>query len=489
MKKREHTKYYYIGFLFFFLIVLFLSPISGDDWGNYLEGSMGLRHIVGQAIGMYFSWEGRFVSRLLINLLTYHKWLWNLVNSFAIVGIVYYTDKIIHFKNRINMILLTFILILFMNIYTFSQVVTWVAGNITYLLVIPLLLLYMDRRIHKREEKKIDLTILILLNIIIPMFVEHTAVLLILLNSFFFLEEYWKQKKVKKKSIIYLVISIISFAIMFFSPGNALRNSVENLEFNQLNIIGKVFYNLPNYVFYTYMINYVLIPIMLVASFFLIHKYIKKRSIRVVLYLYEGISILITCFYLLNTFGILHTDLWSERNTFIILYYFLLTILNAFLLWKNTSKKKTNISFIFYGMGIMANAVMLMSPTWGYRTSIATYLFLGISFIAVIDEIIDQKKIWKIGLTTLCSLGMLFYLIFYINIHTAYLDNKENIEKSIKEENHTIELIAYPGFAPCNINPMNDYHLRRFKEYYGIKEEVEITYKTDKWKYLIFYQR
>ena len=63
-----------------FLIILFLSPISGDDWGNYLVGEQGIRHIIGQAIGMYFDWEGRFVSRLFINFLTYNKiaiFFWN----------------------------------------------------------------------------------------------------------------------------------------------------------------------------------------------------------------------------------------------------------------------------------------------------------------------------------------------------------------------------------------------------------------------------
>ena len=78
----------YILYFFFFLIIMCLSPISGDDWGNYLVGEQGIRHMVGNAIGMYFSWEGRFISRLLINILTYNKWLWNIVNSFVIFSIM-----------------------------------------------------------------------------------------------------------------------------------------------------------------------------------------------------------------------------------------------------------------------------------------------------------------------------------------------------------------------------------------------------------------
>ena len=39
-------KIFYIGVFILFLIILFLSPISGDDWGNYIEGSKGLYHCI-----------------------------------------------------------------------------------------------------------------------------------------------------------------------------------------------------------------------------------------------------------------------------------------------------------------------------------------------------------------------------------------------------------------------------------------------------------
>ena len=93
MKSKLKENKIYIGIFIFILIILFLSPISGDDWGNHLEGTLGFRHMIGQAIGMYFSWEGRFISRILINILTYNKWLWNIINSIAIVGIIYYVEK------------------------------------------------------------------------------------------------------------------------------------------------------------------------------------------------------------------------------------------------------------------------------------------------------------------------------------------------------------------------------------------------------------
>ena len=106
MAKKERD-FYIFSFLFFFILFC-LSPISGDDWGNYIAGSNGLYHSIGNAVGMYFSWEGRFVSRILINVLTYHKFLWNIVNSLAIVLLFYLAIKIINPKRKRTIYLLLF---------------------------------------------------------------------------------------------------------------------------------------------------------------------------------------------------------------------------------------------------------------------------------------------------------------------------------------------------------------------------------------------
>ena len=476
--KLKENKIYIVIFLFM-LLILFLSPISGDDWGNHLEGAQGFRHMISQAIGMYFTWEGRFISRILINILTYNKWLWNIVNSIATLGMIYYIEKIVKFKNKNLMLLLLFSSLLFMNIFTFSQVITWIAGNITYLFVIPLILMYM----YLIPNNKENIILLIILNIIIPMFIEHMAILLILLNMYFIAKEYYKNKKINKKLIVFLLISIISFAIMYFSPGNAIRSATENIEFNKLSLFGKINYNLPNLIYYTYRINYFLIPILIISNILLINKNIKNKVLKVLLYLFETISIIPTILYLGESFNLIKT-LGIDNNIFIIGYYILLTIINFILLIKN----KKELPIVFYSMGVISNSVMLMSPTWGYRTSFATYLFLTISYLIILDQYYKKNNLNKYGIILLTSLGMLFYLVFYISIYRVNKVNEQLIKEANKNNLQNIELIAYPGFAPCNINPTDPYHLKRFKEYYKIKDNVEIKIINKNWKYIIFYK-
>lgn len=479
-KIKSNNKIYIIIFIFL-LIIFLLSPISGDDWGNYLEGAQGFKHMISQAVGMYFSWEGRFISRILINILTYNKWLWNIVNSFAIVGIIYYIEKIVNFKNKKILIPLTFSSILFMNIFTFSQTVTWLAGNITYLFVIPLILIYLYI-IYNKKYNKFTNILLVLLNIIIPMFVEHMAIILILLNIYFVIRDYIKNKTINKKLIVYSIISILSFALMYFSPGNAIRSGMENLDFNELSLFGKIKYNIPNLIFYTYRINYFLIFILVIGNILLINKNIKNKLLKIVLYIIELISIIPTGIYLLESFNIIN-NVNLDSNIFIIIYYFILTIINFIVLIKN----KDELPIIFYSMGIMSNIVMLMSPTWGYRTSLGTYLFLIITYLIIINKYLKKNKILEISTIIVTILGMLFYLVFYTSIYRCNQDNEEIIKNANKTK--IIELIAYPGFAPCNINPTDPYHLNKFREYYKINDDVEIKIINRNWKYMIYYYK
>ena len=159
------------------------------------------------------------------------------------------------------------------------------------------------------------------------------------------------------------------------------------------------------------------------------------------------------------------------------------------LLIKNSKDIKKDLAILFYIIGILSNAVMLLSPTWGYRTSFATYLFLGISFMIVLDSFIKEKEWMYYSTVSLSILGMLVYVIFYINIHNVYQENYKRIKKARNSHATSIELIRYPEYAPCNLNPGNDYHLKKFKEYYKLDENVEIVLTDNHWKYMIIYNK
>lgn len=480
--KKENIKYFLLALLFMF--ILFLSPISGDDWGNYIEGSQEIRHIFGNAIGMYFDWEGRFISRILINLLTYHKILWNIVNSLMIVGIIYYTVNLINPKNKKLVFTLSTLVVLMMNIFTFSQVVVWVAGNITYLFVIPMMLYYFYQILRDEKCTKLKFSIYIFLNIIIPMFVEHMAVILVIGNILILIYKYIKNKKIDKQLLVYLLFSIISLIAMLFSPGSIKRSQIENTEFNKLSIMGKIAYNLPNFIYYTYFIYPYLTLLSTIGNYHLL-KSIKNKYLRFFSYIYLLlIPIIITSVYILSEFT--RDSLQLQNSVIVILYFITYTIITFILICLYSKKQKSKNAIFFYILAISANLVMLLSPTWGYRTSFGTYVFLSIAYIEIIDKSVIENKLIDAILLIVSIVMFIFYTILYISVARQYRENLNTINTSKKS--NVIEIRKYPSFVNCNINPSNPYHMKRFKEYFNIPESTEVKIIDNNWKYLIFYK-
>ena len=479
-------KIFYFSILIFIFTILCLSPICGDDWGNYIISSKGIYHAFSEAVGMYFDWEGRFVSRVIINLLTSHKILWNIVNSIFIVGIIYYFVKIINPKHKNIIYLLSLGTILFMNVFTFSQVVSWIAGNITYLFIVTLLLLYYYIIFSNKKSNKCMFYFLVLLNFTMTMFVEHMAIILVFSNILFIIYKYKKEKVIDKELVVYLISAIIGTLLMLLSPGSMKRVDIDNVAFSKLSLFDKIKTNIPNFVFYTFICNSYLLVLMVISNYYLIKKYIKNKFVRVLSIILCFISILTTANYLLFNLKITNYNIFSNQNNIIIIiYYILYTIFTFYLLIKEKNIK----AIFFYIIGILSNLVMIMSPVWGYRTSFSTYIFLVLSSLIIINKYIKENNIINYILYFITILISLFYLILYISIHKLYVDNLNVIKQGIKNKKKVIEIVRYPHYVNCNINPENDFHMMRFKKYYKISSNVEVKLTDNNFKYLIFYNK
>lgn len=481
-------KIFYISIFILFIIILFLSPISGDDWGNYIEGAKGFYHSISEAVGMYFDWEGRFISRVLINILTYHKFLWNIINSIFITSIVFLIIKIINPKHKKIICLLSLLVILLMNIFTFFQVVVWVAGNITYLFVIPLLLSYFYYLFDYKKDNKLLVYLFAILNFIMPMFIEHMAVILVISNIIFFTYRFVKKRCIDKELLLYLILSIIGTLLMLLSPGTKKRSGMENIEFSKLSLFNKIIYNIPNFINYTFVVNYFLSILIVCANIYLIKKHTKNKLLKYILLIFISVVPILNC---INDFfknlNIINFTLFDCNNIIVSLYYFIYLIIIFYFIVIDTNKDKSKKIIFFFIIGILSNLVMMISPVWGYRTSFATYIFLSISMLMIIDKYIKERKLYNIILNILCIGFSLFYIILYISVNLQYKDNLKIIDNGKRKNSKVIEIVKYPHYV--DINPENDFHIMRYKKYYGLNDDVEIILKENNWKYFIFYRK
>lgn len=481
-------KIFYVTVFLFFCTILFLSPISGDDWGNYGVGKLGLYHSIGNAVGMYFSWEGRFISRILINILTYHKYIWNIINSFLITLTIYFSLKFIKPKNKSMIYILSLLIILLMNIYTFSQTITWIAGNITYFFVIPIILGYFYYLFEERKNSNLENFLFIATNIIGPMFVEHMALVLITGNVLILLHRFQKKGKWDKKIIIYIILSTISTSIMLLSPGSRARSLMENIEFNSLGLFGKIAYNIPNFINYTFIVNSYMLILTTISNYLQIKNTFKNKYLKIILITFIiPIPLFTIILYPLSNFYESSLQLLINQNNIFVIIYWILYLIFSLIMISMTSIKenKTNSLFLFL-IGISANGFMLLSPTWGYRTSLFTEICISISALIVLDYYLKLKKTLYMKIFTVGI--MLFYVVLYINVYRCQSHLIKSIKEQVNSNKKVIEVEQFPNFINCNINPESEYHIIKFKEYYGIDKKCEVKLTSKNWRYLIIYK-
>ena len=82
----NNKKIFYLTITFIiFLIITILTPISGDDYGNYISTDGTLISAIKLAISYYNGLEGRFIGRIIIMYTTYHKIIWNILTPLLFI--------------------------------------------------------------------------------------------------------------------------------------------------------------------------------------------------------------------------------------------------------------------------------------------------------------------------------------------------------------------------------------------------------------------
>lgn len=493
MKKIIKEEKHLILFGILLFLINWLTPINGDDWGNYFIGQNNLLKICDYTLGMYYSWEGRLISRFLIFLLTYHKFLWSLITTIMLIGFIKScysffnqdTPKIIYF--------IPFLLLFLVNNIFLTQSYFWIAGNITYiypsiLVIIVLIYLYKHNGKYQNIFEKI---LLIIASIIIPMFVENIGCAFLLAMFLMVGYHYLINKKVSLLEIIMLIFSMISLIFMLKSPGSANR-MYEEKYFMDMSLLGKVFYNIPNFIYYTYNRNAIILFFMIIIINKMFYQLLKKRKtifliVTILFNIIPLISIIENIGYILPieinfNWGNFNTANWHYVFYWIIftgtwfyaIYYFL----------KEYQEKWFLIILVLIGFASVF--VMVMTPVWGDRVT-ALYVFSTIFVITRILSIIYTSNKINYKFLKLLLVISLLRIGGYSLINSVFDMRRVNlINQQVSSEAEVILLPVNKLDTLWQYNPYGEYHLKVFKDYANISDK-EVVMKTFSWKEYIIY--
>ena len=478
-----------IMFLLFLLICSY-SPLTGDDWGNYINGSGGFFPSIKYAINSYHTYEGRFFSRIFINILTFHKEIWNFINPLMISLMYFLILRITKHKDKFITPAMLFLSFLLIDVEAFRQSYVWLAGNITYLF--PSLLIFIILFINKNEKsryKGITYIILPIISFICSMFVEVVSVGIIVGYLTYIIYYYIKNRKIDLCLLISFLVTLIGLILMAFSPGTMKRLD-EYPEFARLTLIGKIKYNIPNFINFTFIRNSFLILLTIFVIYNLGFKYIKNKLILSFVYIYSTVIPFFTALvYYAGTLGISISKLnflLNYKNVFIIVFWLIYSLILLYLFIKYIKEYK-NISIIYLVcVGLFSNFSMFVSPIWGGRTSFLTTICLSSAMIIILSKnkfIINNNKFLQISSMVTLSLFSIFLVFGYRSVYEDEIFRKEMISRDIKENRDVIRIFVLSERFLWNPNPwsVDGWLYKTIKKYYKIapSKDLELIFKRD----------
>lgn len=469
----KKNKFYIATYMLFFVICT-LTPISGDDYANYIKGQQGIVGILNSTKSFYLNWEGRIVSRFLIFIFTPRKFLWNIVTPFLFVLIFRSLLKIDAFKNK-NSYLLLLLAILLVNSSMFAQTYTWLAGNITYLYPTALSIYYLttlyniNNKIHKKHS-----ILLSILAIIIPMFAENIGCAFVFGNFLFIIYNKCLKKDTKINWVLF-ILSTISLILMLISPGSINRANEEGV-INSFSLLERLRINVL-YFFTEYTITRhtaMLLLIVICCNIYCFRnksKLFSKKYKIIFIILFDIVSLLIICNNLLNIKFVVY-------NIYCFSYWILLSIIFiASLIDTYRGDKKILLFYILLIVTALSSTIcMLVLMYWFDRISIVFVIVMSFISIKIIDKNIniDKNKI-IIKIFFVISLVYIVFCMFCAYRIEKYRTNYVIKQKELKQ--NVIEVIYNPSQYLWLSNLNSQYFVDTYKEYQEIEKENKLVLK------------
>lgn len=508
MKKKKLFKeilFYLIVFILFLALFYFI-PFTGDDWQNYGNGKFGLINILRNSYRYYLTWEGRIGSRIIIFLVTFNKWLWNIIASISIIGIIYFSSKLIdETKKKITLVFLLSLIFL-INYEMFVQCFFWIAGNVTYTVCTALFIFYLFYVFNKIELNKefnlIEKILLFGLNIYMCTFVENIAAGILVANLLVLINSFFVKKDKNKYYIVTFIASLIGLLIQILSPGTGVRISLEMGEFGKLNLIQKIIYNLSNFVEFEFLINPIMIFIMVIAFDLLI--FIKEKNLvrKILIVLFMNIIPILTIICNLNLifpfeFNILNhlsnflSFINNSDNVIIIVYWIMFVIVYficIFLYLKNDIiKTKLIILYLTSQSCILA---MLVTPTWSNRVAFATVILNYIVALLIFKCLnVNYNKLFKKSIYCFCTLYLGVLLVLYYNVYCCINYRDNYIIEHYQNGDRVIDYYVVSDRLLWSQYPYSNSYKNAFNGILGIEDDVEYIEKGVDFKYKIFFHR
>lgn len=492
-----------ISFISIFILIYHFHNVIYmyyDDYGNAslsygynVSGVLGTNYsfkdLIKWSIEIYNHWGGRIIYAIffLIPLLKNGITNYMHVQSFVIIGIIYYIYKIIIFYNnnynKKNNFIIPILIYVFLNLTDITILrhgIYWASASILY--IWPLLSFFMFIYYYIKLSSNIEninkyrIVFLILLTFLIVLSQEQFGIgLIMFIISFIFLHHRKKLKQHLLVDLPLLLFSIINYCFMIFAPGNFERLNTKNIEFAKLSLIDKIYLNYKNMISMLFFDKFNIFMFLLCIIFiYIIYKVFKNDKKRLIFYNFFNILVLLQMF--------LYNPNYYHQRIFLIIatIWFILLFIISIKYFKLNNKDF--YSSILVG-GFSTIICLLVSPVIGGRTFLPFIFFVFLLLTLVFYDCINENNIIKyLSLLIIIPIGFISiknYYIYYNGYKDNYYIHKENEKKLRNYANKKqIKLRKVKNELYGSTMPYEELSMEYYiKEYYNIPNDVKFIWR------------
>lgn len=466
---------------FFMYRISTLTPLAGDDWGYALNGIQENPFVL--TLQFYMSWSGRIMSELYGFIMTPHKEIWNLLNAVLFGWLTYVIVKISTKKHTLLSSLVLIVLIFSVKDELRMETYTWLMGT-TYVIPLVLALSYFyfikDYIFSGNRLSNIKIFILSAISFYIGLTMENIAVAMVVAQIILIIYVFINEKRLDTFLTLQFIFSLTAFIILRMSPGSEFRLLRDYSEWIKIGVFEQLKYNYPNFINYTFIQNKMLVMIfsliLFIATNLFIYSHKKYRNLLLFSMPILALAIVSSMALSLQQFTVFEflLPMTQSDSLFSLIFWPIFTITLLIILCIILENNQRDLAIFFILMAGLTNGAMMLSPIFGFRSSLYTVFFMFVVILILLDQIPILNWIQ----ITLILLSLVFITKYSINLLYKY-EMVARVQKmrlsqieyyKVNPDVTDVWLIRFPinTIHAGDIEIDDTYHMDTFKEFYGL---------------------
>lgn len=449
----------------FFLIILALSPISGDDWKNFVIGRGG----VIDSFNNINIQDGRIISSFLINFFSYNKLFFDISFALLMCQFVKMCNELMGTVKTKYLYLYPLIGVLLVSVFTFSYNYLSINSTVSYTFPSILFIMYFYNMLGYRIDNKLLLK-QIVLSVLITLSSIHIAITFFIANIVYFV------LKKHEDNIKHIILLIINLICVVFSL-SLLENNIFYTNMESINNI--------TYVIENFFSNNILLIILgaVPINMFLYEKLKDNTYVRVVITLFDLVLVFSLSYNFFNYSPVnlnlilsKYRGIFATENWYYVFYF--ITYIVLFILSINyyiNNKKLREMFNILMISSILLGIMSLISPIFD-KGSVILFTLSILMITCVLAVKMNTKVLIK--LVKISSfLLIIYYLTMFAMIKYIDVTRTSYIKEQVDAKALNIEVKANPTYYIWRYNPVDYFQIKDFKEYYEIPNSSSIEVK------------